>query len=76
MTVIPDPNARTHQEKNQERRHLVARAIEQATANDWLGAIATNQRLIDASCAAYDAALRIDPANSIARRHAVRLAAL
>lgn len=54
----------------------MARAIEQATANDWLGAIATNQRLIDASCAAYDAALRIDPANSIARRHAVRLAAL
>jgi Flp pilus assembly protein TadD len=99
MSVIPDPDVRTHREKSQERRDLVAQAIEQATANEWLGAIETNQRLLDASgqdveaynrlgkaCAqigripaaqaAYDAALRIDPDNNIARRNAARLSEL
>ncbi len=99
MTVTPGRDARAHQEISRERRQLVARAIEQATANEWLRAIETNQRLIDASGqdveaynrlgkayaqigripaarAAYDAALLIDPANNIARRHAARLATL
>jgi len=49
MTVTPGRDARAHQETSRERRQLVARAIEQATASEWLGAIETNQRLIDAS---------------------------
>jgi len=49
MIVIPGPDARTRRETSQERRHLVAQAIAQATATQWLGAIETNQRLIDAS---------------------------
>jgi len=99
MTVTPDRDARAHQETSRQRRQLVARAIEQATASEWLGAIETNQRLIDASGqdveaynrlgkayaqigripaarAAYDAALLIDPANTIALRNAARWAAL
>ena len=87
------------QSTGRQRRDLATQAINQAAANEWLQAITTNQRLIDASGrdveahnrlgkayaqlgrivearAAYAATLAIDPTNTIAQRHAARLAAL